>query len=93
MTSSVREPYAATPAHLTLIDGALSPNGSAPRRLNTRERDVLALVADGMSTREVAKRLCYSERTIKNVLQDITVRLDLRNRTQAVAVAIREGWI
>jgi DNA-binding NarL/FixJ family response regulator len=61
--------------------------------ISARERDVLRLVADGYSTRDVAAKLCYSERTIKNVLQDVTVRLDLRNRTHAVAVAIRNGWI
>ncbi len=61
--------------------------------LRPRERDVLLLVADGHSTREVARRLCYSERTIKNILQDLTTRFGLRNRTQAVAWALRNGWI
>ena len=61
--------------------------------LTERERDVLELIADGLSTREVALKLCYSERTIKNALQDLTVRLNLRNRTQAVAYAVRMGWI
>jgi DNA-binding NarL/FixJ family response regulator len=61
--------------------------------LRPRERAVLALIADGHSTREVAHRLCYSERTIKNILQDLTTRIGLRNRTQAVAWALRNGWI
>lgn len=61
--------------------------------LTPRECDVLRLMADGLSTREVAKRMAYSERTIKNVLQDLTTRLQLRNRTQAVAYAVRNGWI
>lgn len=64
-----------------------------PSVLSRRERDVLMLAADGYSTREIAVRLCYSERTIKNVLQHLTVRLNLRNRTHAVAVAMRHGWI
>ena len=62
-------------------------------RVTRRERQVLALLAEGHSTREVAQRLAYSERTIKNVLQDFTTRLQLRNRTQAVAYAVRRGWI
>ena len=61
--------------------------------LTARERTMLALIADGLSTREVARRMCYSERTIKNILQDVTTRLALRNRTQAVAWALRNGWI
>jgi DNA-binding NarL/FixJ family response regulator len=71
----------------------LEPRGLTFAGLTERERDVLKLIADGMSTREVATRLAYSERTIKAVLQSLTVRLNLRNRTQAVAYAVRNGWI
>ncbi len=72
---------------------ALEPRGLSFAGLTERERDVLRLVADGLSTREVAVRLAYSERTIKAVLQSLTIRLNLRNRTQAVAYAVRNGWI
>ncbi len=61
--------------------------------LAERERCVLQLFADGLTTREVARQMCYSERTIKNVLQDLTIRLNVRNRTHAVAYAVRNGWI
>ncbi len=76
-----------------LLRHLLEPRGLSFAGLTRREQDVLELVADGLSTREVAVRLAYSERTIKNVLQDLTARLHLRNRTQAVAYAIRNGWI
>jgi DNA-binding NarL/FixJ family response regulator len=61
--------------------------------LTRREQDILRLMADGLSTREVAERLAYSERTIKWVLGDLMVRMRVRNRTQAVACAVRNGWI
>jgi DNA-binding NarL/FixJ family response regulator len=41
----------------------------------------------------VGRRLFFSERTVKNVIHDVTSRLDLRNRTHAVAYAIRQGLI
>ena len=58
-----------------------------------REIAVLRLLAQGMSTREVARALCWSERTIKNVVYDLTSRHGLRNRTHAVAVAVRAGVV
>ena len=61
--------------------------------LATREIEVLRLVADGFGTSEIAHQLSYSERTVKNVLHDITTRLQLRNRSHAVAYALRQGLI
>ncbi len=63
------------------------------QRPSRRERNVLELLADGYTTREIAQRMAYSERTIKNILQAVTSRLKVRNRTQAVAYAVRNGWI
>jgi DNA-binding NarL/FixJ family response regulator len=71
----------------------LTPRGLSFTGLTTRELQVLRLVADGMSTCEIATELSYSERTVKNVLHDITTRLQLRNRSHAVAYAVREGLI
>ena len=66
---------------------------SAHPRLSDREQQVLALIAAGHPTREVAERLCYSERTVKNVLHDVVTKLNARSRSQAVAFAVREGLI
>jgi DNA-binding NarL/FixJ family response regulator len=71
----------------------LEPNGLSFSRLTPREQDVLRLVAEGNPTREVARRLCYSERTIKNVIHDIVTKLNARTRSQAVAEAVRSGLI
>ena len=54
---------------------------------------MLRLLADGKDTAEVGQELFYSERTVKNIVHDITSRLELRNRTHAVAYAIKQGLI
>ena len=71
----------------------LTPRGLRFSGLTDREIDVLRLLADGCDTTEVATTLHYSERTVKNVVQDITRRHNLRNRTHAVAYALRQGLI
>jgi DNA-binding NarL/FixJ family response regulator len=71
----------------------LAPRGLTFAGLTDREIAVLTLLAEGHATSEVGRRLFYSERTVKNVVHDITSRFDLRNRTHAVAFAIREGHI
>lgn len=77
-----------------LMDG-IGPNGDKPggARLTDREQQVLSLIAAGHPTREVAQQLCYSERTVKNVLHDVVTKLNARSRSQAVAHAVREGLI
>lgn len=71
----------------------LQPRGLTLAGLSRREIDILRLVADGMDTNEIATSLCYSERTVKNVLHDVTSRLQLRNRSHAVAYALKQGMI
>jgi DNA-binding NarL/FixJ family response regulator len=71
----------------------LTPNGLNPSGLTPREVDVLRLMADGFDTNEIAGKLCYSERTVKNVIYGVTHRLKLRNRSHAVAYALRAGMI
>jgi DNA-binding NarL/FixJ family response regulator len=71
----------------------LEPRGLSLSRLTAREQEVLRLVAEGHPTREVARRLCYSERTIKNVIHDVVTKLNARTRSQAVAEAVRAGLI
>jgi DNA-binding NarL/FixJ family response regulator len=71
----------------------LGPRGLTFTGLTEREVSVLRLVADGMDTSQIATRLCYSQRTVKNVLHDVTSRLHLRNRSHAVAYALRHGLI
>lgn len=71
----------------------LSPRGLTFSGLTDREVKVLRLLAEGLDTAEVGRQLFLSERTVKNVVHDITSRLNLRNRTHAVAHALRQGLI
>ncbi|HUP86645.1 MAG TPA: response regulator transcription factor [Acidimicrobiales bacterium] len=71
----------------------LSPLGLTMSGLTEREIEVLRLIADGMDTAEIAGSLSYSERTIKNIIHDVTARLNLKNRSHAVAYAVRQGLI
>lgn len=71
----------------------LAPRGIGPTGLTDRELAVLRLVADGHDTGEIASQLAYSERTIKNIIHDLTTRLNLRNRSHAVAYAVKAGLI
>ena len=71
----------------------LAPRGLTFSGLTERELSVLRLLADGYDTNEVSGQLFYSERTVKNIIHDLTSRLELRNRTHAVAYAIKQGLI
>jgi DNA-binding CsgD family transcriptional regulator len=62
-------------------------------QLSDREYDVLRMLADGESTRGIAERLSYSERTVKNIVRDLLVKLNCKTRAHAVALAARQGVI
>ena len=78
-----------TPAATAEVD---HPDGKWVQ-LSEREVEVLRLAAEGMETADIARTLCYSERTVKSIVHDVTTRLQLRNRTHAVAFAVRTGLI
>lgn len=59
--------------------------------LSDRERQVLVLVATGATNKEIANHLTVTENTVKVHLRHILDKLDLRNRQQAAAYAVREG--
>jgi DNA-binding NarL/FixJ family response regulator len=71
----------------------LTPRGLNMAGLSERESLVLKLVADGWDTAEIAVHLSYSQRTVKTILHDVVNRFQLRNRTHAVAYALRQGLI
>lgn len=68
------------------------PSGDAPG-LTARELDVLRLLADGRSNREIAKALVISENTAANHVRSILLKTGAANRTQAATYAISREWI
>jgi DNA-binding NarL/FixJ family response regulator len=81
----------------TFVDPALMPNLVQGRdggdSLTQREREILQLLADGMSNADVAQRLFISQETVKSHVRHILVKLEADTRTQAVAIALREAMI
>jgi DNA-binding NarL/FixJ family response regulator len=74
------------------IDPAVPPKGSRTK-LTRRQRQLLQLIANGGSTTRAARELELSEETVKTHTKNILARLGARNRTHAVAIAIRESLI
>lgn len=73
---------------------APSPDGTAPRsRLTRRQREVLELICEGLTNREIADRLVVSEHTVHRHVTNILRRLDLPTRAAAAAHAVRSGVI
>ena len=63
----------------------------AGNNLTPREKEVLQLVAQGATNKEIASQLFIAENTVKNHLRNILAKLHLQNRVQAAAYALREG--
>jgi DNA-binding NarL/FixJ family response regulator len=76
----------------TLVAEVSTPHRPASG-LSDREREVLRLVADGLPTKQIARSLSISERTVKFHVNSILRKLDADNRAQAVAVASQRGLL
>jgi len=73
----------------------LDPAKTAPARpaLNDKQAEILRLISEGFSNREIAERIHLSENTVKSHLQEIFAKLEVRNRVEAAVTAARKGLI
>jgi two-component system, NarL family, response regulator LiaR len=69
------------------------PPASALDELTARERDVLALIAQGRSNKRIALELGISEKTVKTHVGHVLAKLDVTDRTQAAVLAVRHGLV
>jgi LuxR family maltose regulon positive regulatory protein len=89
----------------TLLRDAMPTSASAPRlvreggaaviteSLTRKELQVLRLAAEGLSNEQIGTRMFVAETTIRTHLRNINVKLDTRNRMEAVQLARRSAWI
>jgi DNA-binding NarL/FixJ family response regulator len=90
--AELRRAVAAALRQERFVDPAVPPKGSRGK-LTQRQRQILQLLADGEPTTVAARELGLSEETIKTHTKNAVARLDARNRTHAVAIALRESLI
>ncbi len=64
-----------------------------PIGLSEKERTVLKMLSEGATNEEIAKQVYWAERTVKRIVEEIVSKMGARNRTQAVAEAVRRGLL
>jgi DNA-binding NarL/FixJ family response regulator len=72
------------------------PSAGAEAReegLSERQREILRLVADGLSNREIAEQVHLSELTVEGYIEDVLKQLGAHNRVHAAVVATQRGWL
>jgi DNA-binding NarL/FixJ family response regulator len=80
-------------ARLATAVPAIPANTLARDQLTSRESEVLRLIAEGLSNRQIAEQLVISEATVKTHVNNIFGKLGFQDRSQAVAYAFRTGMI
>ena len=73
--------------------GLLQGDGDAPDALSRRELEVLPLLADGLTNRQIAARLQIAEVTARDHVQRILQKLQVSDRAAAAAMAVRLGLV
>jgi DNA-binding NarL/FixJ family response regulator len=93
--TAVMNGSSALPAELMprLLDRAARTGSGGPHPLTDRELEVLRSLSRGDDTRAIADAMGYSIRTVKNIVHDLLMKTNCRNRAHAVALATRQGLI
>ena len=73
--------------------GARPATKRNPAGLTAREMDILRLIADGLSNRRIAARLCISAKTVDHHVSAVLAKLDVASREPAAAQAIARGFV
>lgn len=79
--------------HSYSVDDSQSLDPKLIESLTRREREVLQLMAEGKSNRAIGEFLFISEKTVKNHVSSILQKLNVQDRTQAVVISIKNGWV
>jgi DNA-binding NarL/FixJ family response regulator len=90
--AELRRAVEAAAAQESFVDPGVPAKGSRGK-LTRRQREILQLLADGESTTVAARELDLSEETVKTHMKNTLARLGAKNRTHAVAIAVRESLI
>jgi two-component system, NarL family, response regulator LiaR len=97
LADGIRDVHAGRPALDPSVAARLMRRGGSQRPthsdLTARERDVLALVVEGLANKQIAQRLGIGEKTIKTHVSRVLAKLGVEDRTQAAVLAIREGLV
>ena len=76
---------------------SVKKNGHTPARrfaaLSEREKELTILVADGLTSTQIAKKMHISQATVQKHRNNILCKLNAANMTKVVAIALRSGWI
>ena len=94
LVRAIEKVAASEPGSVAYVDQQLIPDVlSRDEMLTPREREILQLLADGMSNGDVAAKLFISQETVKSHVRHILTKLEADTRTHAVAIAMREAMI
>ena len=95
LTEAEREQLIALERERTVRGLRPDPSSSIPTRppLNKSQQEILRLITEGLSNKEIASRIHLSENTVKSHIQEILRRLEARNRVQAAVRATKAGWV